>query len=52
MPVAGEKNGDVRAQSALAASALRIQYHYVTHNPPASMLVRLNERAAVRNPQA
>jgi hypothetical protein len=32
--LAGEKHGDVRRQRALAASALRIQYHYVAHNPP------------------
>jgi len=34
MTVAGEEYGDIGGQSTLAASALRIQNHYMTHGSP------------------
>ena len=35
MTVAGEEHGDIGGQGTLAASALRIQNHYMTHVSPA-----------------
>jgi hypothetical protein len=39
VPIAGEEYGDVGGKRALAAAALRIQYHYVAHNPPALLFL-------------